>query len=84
MERYLSVGVSTLVALMAAHRAAADGGETRAAFSQEEIARIEAELRAARWRDTRDGTAGDGRRGLRAAKASPSQHAVLIRAILTA
>ena len=58
MQRYLSVGVSTLVALMAAHRAAAGSDETRlAAFNQEEIARIDADLRAGRWRHTSNVTA---------------------------
>jgi hypothetical protein len=39
MERYLSIGVSTIVALMAAHRAATSP------YSQEQIARIDAYLR---------------------------------------
>jgi hypothetical protein len=43
MERYLSIGVSTIVALMAAHRAAA--GAEGPPYSQEQIARIDAYLR---------------------------------------
>lgn len=45
MDIYLSVGVSALVALMAAHRAA-DGrdGTTPAIFNQEDVTRIRASL----------------------------------------
>jgi hypothetical protein len=43
MERYLSLGVSTIVALMAAHRAAT--GAEGPPYSQEQIARIDAYLR---------------------------------------
>jgi len=46
MERHLSTGVATLVALMAAHRAAAADRPARA-YSQDEVARIEAMLK--RW-----------------------------------
>jgi hypothetical protein len=46
MERHLSVGVSTLVALMAAHRAVAQRPLDRPpSLDQNEIARIEAVLR---------------------------------------
>jgi hypothetical protein len=66
MQSYVSVGVSTLVVLMAAHRAAAEGDEARpTAFNQEEIARIDAELRAARRRDPRAARAQGGRPVLR-------------------
>jgi hypothetical protein len=44
MERHLSTGVSTIIALMAAHRAASRGSAS-ARFSHEEVARIEALLR---------------------------------------
>ena len=43
MERYLSIPLSAIVALMAAHRAAA--GAERPPYSQEQIARIDAYLR---------------------------------------
>jgi hypothetical protein len=43
MERHLSTGVATIVALMSAHRAAA-GGVSAACF-QQEVSRIEAYLR---------------------------------------
>ena len=43
MERYLSIGVSTIVALMAAHRAAT--GAEGSPYSQKQIARIAAYLR---------------------------------------
>jgi hypothetical protein len=46
MERHLSTGVSTLVALMAAHRAIAERPPNRPpGLDQNEIARIEAMLR---------------------------------------
>jgi hypothetical protein len=45
MQRYLSTGVSTLVALMAAHHAAARGdGSASATFAREEIMQIDAYL----------------------------------------
>jgi hypothetical protein len=44
VQRHLSTGVSTLVALMAAHRLAARGDETASASSREEIAQIDAYL----------------------------------------
>jgi hypothetical protein len=40
MERHFSTGVSTIVALMAAHRTAAGVGSVPVRYSQEEIARI--------------------------------------------
>jgi hypothetical protein len=43
MERHLSAGVATIVALMSAHRAAA-GGVSAACF-REDVTRIEAYLR---------------------------------------
>jgi hypothetical protein len=43
MQRYLSIGVSTLVALMATHRAAARRAES-ASFAREEILQIDAYL----------------------------------------
>jgi hypothetical protein len=46
MERHLSTGVTTIVALMAAHRAVSSGHTPRV-YSQDEVARIEAIL--ARW-----------------------------------
>jgi len=50
MQRYFSVGVTKLVALMAAHRLAASAnGMTSAAF-REEVARIDAELQFTSWR----------------------------------
>lgn len=44
MERHLSTGVATIVALMSAHRAT-EGGLSATRF-QEEVIRIEAYLRA--------------------------------------
>jgi hypothetical protein len=45
MQRYLSTGVSTLVSLMAMHRAAARGDESASAtFAREEIRQIDAYL----------------------------------------
>jgi hypothetical protein len=43
MQRYLSIGVSTLVALMTTHRAAARRAES-ASFAREEILQIDAYL----------------------------------------
>jgi hypothetical protein len=40
MERHLTTGVSTIVALMAAHRAASGGERERVIYSQDEISRI--------------------------------------------
>ncbi len=45
MERHLSTGVSTIVALMAEHRAASTGRMARV-YSREEVERIEALLAA--------------------------------------
>lgn len=45
MERHLSTGVATIVALMAAHRAAGGGEGVPVAYCQEEVARIDAYLR---------------------------------------
>jgi hypothetical protein len=45
MQRYLSTGVSTLVALMAANRAAVrGGGSASATFAREEIVQIDVYL----------------------------------------
>ena len=44
MERHLSTGVSTIVALMAAHRAASGREGPAAVYSHEEVARIDAYL----------------------------------------
>jgi hypothetical protein len=44
MERHLSTGVATIVALMAAHRAASGREEPPVASCQDEIARIGAYL----------------------------------------
>jgi hypothetical protein len=44
MERHLSTGVSTIVALMAAHRVASGRERSTAVYSQDEIARIVAYL----------------------------------------
>jgi hypothetical protein len=44
MERHLSTGVSTIVALMAAHRAASGREGPPAAYNQEAVARIDAYL----------------------------------------
>jgi hypothetical protein len=46
MERHLSTGVATIVALMAEHRAASTGRTARV-YSQDEVAHIEALLK--RW-----------------------------------
>ena len=45
MQRYLSIGSATLVALMAAHREAAGHAGTGSGFNQDEVARIETYLR---------------------------------------
>lgn len=45
MERHLSTGVATIVALMAAHRAASSREEAPVPYGQEEIVRINAYLR---------------------------------------
>jgi hypothetical protein len=44
MERHFSVGVSTIVALMAAHRDASGRQEPQVTFSQATVSRIEARL----------------------------------------
>ncbi len=44
MERHFSVGVSTIVALMAAHRAASGRDEPPITFSQAAVSRIAAGL----------------------------------------
>jgi hypothetical protein len=44
MERHLSTGVSIIVALMAAHRAASGREAPPTAYNQEEVARIDAYL----------------------------------------
>ena len=44
MERHLSTGVATIVALMAAHRAAGGGEGVQVAYCPEEVARIDAYL----------------------------------------
>jgi hypothetical protein len=46
MRRHLSTGVSTIVALMAAHRATSGRAGALSAYCQEEVARIDAYLRA--------------------------------------
>jgi hypothetical protein len=45
MQRHLSTGVSTIVALMAAHRATSCREGAPAVYCQEEVARIDAYLR---------------------------------------
>jgi len=45
MERHHSTGVATIVALMAAHRAASGREGAAAAYGQEEVASIEKYLR---------------------------------------
>jgi hypothetical protein len=47
MERHFSTGVSTLVALMAAHRIASGREDPVVIYCQEEVARIIAYLREA-------------------------------------
>jgi Zn-dependent oligopeptidase len=44
MERHLSTGVSIIVALMAAHRAASETEGPATAYNQDEVARIDAYL----------------------------------------
>jgi hypothetical protein len=44
MERHLSTGVATIVALMSAHRTACGRGRIPAAFLQKEVTRIESYL----------------------------------------
>jgi hypothetical protein len=44
MERHLSTGIATIVALMAAHRLASGREGPPAAYSQKEVARIDAYL----------------------------------------
>lgn len=44
MERHLSTGLATIVALMAAHRAASGRDGTRVTYSQEQVDRIGAYL----------------------------------------
>jgi hypothetical protein len=44
MERHLSIGVTTIVALMAAHRGASVRVRPPAVYNQEEIVRIDAYL----------------------------------------
>jgi hypothetical protein len=45
MERHLSIGVSTIVALMAAHRAAAGGEGPPEVYDQAAVARVDGYLR---------------------------------------
>jgi hypothetical protein len=45
MHRHLSTSVSTVVALMAAHRATSGREDAPTAFCQDEVARIDAYLR---------------------------------------
>lgn len=47
MERHFSIGVATIVALMAAHRAASDREDTSTDCFQEELSRIDAYLNQA-------------------------------------
>jgi hypothetical protein len=66
MHRHLSTSVSTIVALMAAHRAASGREGAPTAFCQDEVARIDAYLRddepAASVDVTRSRTRKRGRR----------------------